>query len=142
MNLFKLLFFLTLISTTLDAANSLTLSGNPSSFTISTATAGSNPPAVTNTSTTYSVSTVGTLTISGAINANLPTGTSLQVSLAAPSGGTSQGLQTMSTTSQNLVTNVKAVSKVSGLAITYQLTATADAAPVTNKTVTLTYTMQ
>lgn len=124
-------------------SNSITDSGNPAALVINTATAGQNPNSVTNTSTTYSISTTTTIRrITGRINSNMPANTTLQISLVAPTGATSLGLVTMTKTTTNLVTGIPINTLASGRTITYTFSATASAATVTNATRTVTFTLQ
>lgn len=139
---FFCVFAMVLSSNNLSAVSAITLSGSPGALTINAAIAGSNPTSVTDATTTYSISTTSTLrTIKGKINTTMPTGVTLQVRLTAPSGAVSQGFVSMSTTSRNLVTNITALVLVSGLSVTYQLSATVAAAKVTGVTRTLTLTV-
>lgn len=122
--------------------DSIAITGNPAPFTINSAVAGSQPAAITDTSTTYSASTLlASRRITGALASNMPSGITLQVMLAAPTGATSQGLVTMTTASANLVTNLNLAVLTSGLQITYSFSATVAAAQVTAATNTLTYTI-
>ena len=118
----------------------LTVSGNPSSLGITTASAGGVPNTVTDTSTTYSfTSSSDASRIVGAVNSNLPGNTSLTIMLAAPAGASSAGGVVLSTTNQDLVTNIP-IASGSNLNITYQFSATCAAgviSPIT-RTVTLT----
>ncbi len=123
--------------------DSLAVSGNPSTLTINTAIAGQQPTSATDSSTTYSVSTLSLVrSISGALNASMPSGLTLKVTLAAPMGGTSQGAVTLTTTSKTLVSNVTVLALQSGIGITYTLSATVNAAKVTNSSKVLTLTLQ
>lgn len=123
------------------AAQSLSVSGNPSALSISSAVAGSNPTSATDATTTYTVSipaSGSTSRITGQLNANMPAGVTLTIKLAA-SAGTSAGTVTLTTTAQNLVTSIpKKTTTTSG--ITYTLSATAAAGVITStfRTVTLT----
>ena len=75
-----------------QAIDEMSVSGNPAALIVSTATAGSEPDAVTNNSTTYALTTNGTnKKITGALNSDMPANTILAVSLTAPSGGASAG---------------------------------------------------
>jgi hypothetical protein len=70
----------------------------------------------------------------------MPANITLSVHLAAPSGATSPaGQTTLTTTPVDLVTGITQTA-ASGLAVTYQLTATAAAAP-TSGTRVVTYTL-
>lgn len=123
------------VTYTVSSVSAITVSGNPATMVVSP------PNTVTDASTTYSVTTNGTnQKITGAISAALPTGVSLATNLAAPTGGTSAGTVTLGTTAANLVTGISGVAQ-SSLGITYSLTATAAAAPVTGSTVVVTYTI-
>lgn len=124
------------------SVNEIAVSGNPGALTVSTATAGSQPDAATDNSTSYNITTNGTgKKITGALNSAMPAGTTLSVSLAAPAGGSSSGAVSLTTSTQNLVTGVSQVAS-SGHAITYILSATVAAGEVasTTRTVTLTLT--
>ncbi len=125
-----------------QAIDEISVSGNPSAMIISSATAGSQPTAVTNATTSYSITTNGTTKkITGKINTAMPANTSLKVTLAAPTGGTSAGQVTLTTTDQNLVTGIGTLAE-SGKTITYEFSATISAGVVSSatKTVTLTVT--
>lgn len=123
------------------AAESLSVSGSPGLFTINSAAAGSNPNPVTNSSTTYSGQASTSTTIVGVINTSMPTGVTLKIQLQAPTGATSAGLVTMSTTSSTLVSGITN-STWTSLPITYQLSATAAAAIQSNVSRTVTFTLQ
>lgn len=138
----KLLFFLVPMLD-LAAVNSISVSGNPSLLSITTATAGQPPNSVQNSATTYSVTTTAAgVKVLGKISSAMPTGTTLSVQLAAPTGGTSVGSVAMTTTSKNLVTGIPTGVSQSGLQITYTLSATSQATPRSNATRTLTLTIQ
>lgn len=126
----------------LNAVNSITISGNPSAMSITTAVAGSAPTSVQNTATTYGVTTTASAKIIGKISSNTPTGVTLSVQLQAPTGATSAGLVSMTTTNKNLVTAIPTGISMTGLQITYQLSATSRAAPASNVSRTLTLTVQ
>ena len=136
----RILLLLLLVPFSMDS--SISLSGNPLPMTINTATAGSQPNSVTDTSTTYSVLSLVTATIVGSLNAALPTGVSLTVTLAPPALATSAGPVIMTTTNQTLVSGIVVLVTITGLQITYKLSATVHAAPVTNATALVTFTIQ
>lgn len=121
--------------------NSISISGNPQTLVINTAIAGSDPTSVTDTSTTYSWGTLLGTKIIGKINSNMPSGVTLKVKLDS-SEGSSQGFVTMTTTNTTLVSSLPILNEGNGLTISYQLSATKNAAPVTNATRTLTLTIQ
>lgn len=120
--------------------NEITVSGDPGNLTVNAATAGSEPDAAVDSTTTYSITTNGTgKKITGGINTAMPTGTTLKVNLTAPTGGTSAGAVTLSGTAANLVTVITKLAE-GPIAIEYTLTATVAAGVVSSavKTVTLT----
>lgn len=136
------LFAMVLWSSNLSAVSAITLSGSPGALTVNAAVAGSQPTSVTNATTTYSILTTSTLrTITGKVNTAMPTGVTLQVRLTAPSGAVSAGFVSMTTTNKNLVRQITALVLVSGLSVTYQLSATVAAAQVAGATRTLTLTV-
>lgn len=127
------------VSFEVQAINQLTFSGSPS-LVISTATAGSAPTSAT-ANATYAITTNETgRKITAGIDSDMPSGTTLSVSLAAPSGGTSAGAVQLGTTAQDVVTGVSTVN-ASGLNVTYTLQATAAAGVVPAGTRTVTYTI-
>jgi hypothetical protein len=122
------------------AINEISVSGNPSALIVNSATAGSEPDAATDNGTTYAITTnESSKKITGAINTAMPSNTSLKVTLAAPTGGTSAGQVTLSTSAQDLVTGISTLAE-SGNTISYEFSATAAAGVVSSasKTVTLT----
>jgi hypothetical protein len=123
-----------------QAINEISVSGDPGSLIINTATAGSEPNDATDNSTTYAITTNGSnKKITGEIDTAMPTDVTLKVNLQAPTGGTSAGAVTLTSTAADLVTGISTVAQ-SGLTITYTLSATVDAGVVASasKTVTLT----
>mgnify|MGYP006890124141 FL=1 len=141
----RYLFIISLFSyfSIIEAALSISITGNPSTMTINSGTAGQNPNPATNSSRTYSVSTDTTIRkITGKINSSMPSGVTLAINLAAPTGATSLGSVAMTTTIQDLVTGIPIFTISSGRTMTYTLSATASAAAVTNNTRTVTYTVQ
>jgi hypothetical protein len=125
-------------------ADTLSISTNPSTLTISTATAGQQPTSAINSSTNYNMSTTAgkTKSITGSINSAMPSGVTLSVQLAAPSGATSSGSVAMTTTALSLVTSIPGFTSATGLTITYNLSATVSASHVTGGTRTLTLSLQ
>jgi hypothetical protein len=77
--------------------------------------------------------------ITAQLNANMPAGTTLTATLAAPAGATSVGAIALTTTAQALVINIPR-GIIATHSITYQFSATAAAGviPNTSRTVTLT----
>ena len=126
------------------AINEISVSGNPGALTVSAATAGSQPDAVSDNTTSWAITTnAGTdaKKLTAAIDSDMPAGVTLTVNVAAPSGGTSMGAVTLSSVAGDVVTAIDSVAE-SGLGITYGLSATVSAGVVTaaNKTVTFTLT--
>src|SRR5665213_3043176 len=69
-----------------------------------------------------------------------PTGVTLSTNLTAPSGATSTGLTALTTTAVNVVTGISKLN-ASGLALAYQLDATAAAGVVSSATRVVTFTI-
>lgn len=100
----------------------------------------------TNSTTTYSVTTNSTTAkkITGAIDTDMLTGTTLSVTLADPDGvGTaaSAGAQLLSTTAQDLVTGITQLT-ATGKQVTYVLHAGVTAVAAASQTRTVTFTIQ
>ncbi|MCO6441400.1 MAG: hypothetical protein J5I81_10005 [Nitrococcus mobilis] len=124
------------------AINEISVSGNPGTLTINSATAGSAPDAASDSSTTYAVTTNETnKKITTAIDTAMPSGVTLTVDMTAPTGATSAGAVTLDTVEVDAVTGISSIDE-QALGITYQLSATADAGVVaqTSRTVTFTVT--
>lgn len=109
------------------------------SMTINAATAGQAPePATANA--TYAVTTNGTQKkITAELDNDMPTGLTLSATMAAPSGASSAGKQSLSSSAVDLVTNVTKV-RGTGLSLSYEAVATVEA-DVTNTSRTVTYTI-
>jgi hypothetical protein len=119
--------------------NQIAFTGAPS-LTIVTATGGT-PTSITDANSSWAVTTNQT---GGKVSASIPTlmpaNITLSVHLAAPTGATSPAGQTLlTTTAVDLVTGITQTTGT-GLVVTYQLTATAAAAP-TSGTRVVTYTL-
>jgi hypothetical protein len=122
-----------------DAINQISFSGSPS-LVINTATAGSAPTSAT-TAATWAVTTNQTSSkITASIGSAMPTGLTLQVNLTAPSGASSAGAQTLSTTAVDVVTGITKLAQ-SAIALSYSLDATAAAGVVSSTSRTVTYTI-
>ena len=125
-----------------QAINELAVSGSSASLTVNAATAGSAPTSVTDTGTTYAITTNETnRKITGSINTSMPSGVTLSVTLGAPTGASSAGKQALDTTAVELVSGISTLNE-SGKSISYELAATSAAGVVSSasKTVTLTIT--
>jgi hypothetical protein len=130
-----------LLAAAREARAQLLVSGSPAKLTVSAAIAGSAPTAVTNASTTYSVTSSpspGHFTITAGINTAMPAGVTLTVALAA-SKGTSLGAVTLGTVAKNVVTGITA--RMFGQTITYNLSATPAAGVVATQSRTVTFTL-
>lgn len=128
------------VSYEVTAVDQISVSGAPS-LVVNAATAGNALTAAT-ASGTYAVTTNGSdRKITASVDSNLPTGVTLTVTLGAPTGATSAGAVTLSTTAQDVVTGISTVNE-SGLSIDYGLSAsiTAGVVPAGNRTVTYTVT--
>ena len=109
--------------------NAIAVSAGTVGMTINSATAGSSPTAVTDNSTSYALTTNGTnKKVTAALSADYAAGISLQLSLSAPTGGSSAGLTTLTTVAQDLVTGITKQADNS-LSISYSASATAAADP-------------
>ena len=131
-----------IVTFSVSVINEIAVSGNPSAMVVSAATAGSQPNEVADTSTTYSISSNGSnMKITGAIDTAMPSGVTLKINLAAPTGGSSAGNVSLGVNPSDLVSGTTKVAE-SGKAITYKLNAAVSAGVVVsaNKTVTLTLT--
>ena len=122
-----------------DAINQIAFAGSPS-LTINTATAGSAPTAAT-ANVTWAVTTNQTgAKITASIGSAMPAGLTLTANLAAPTGGSSAGAQSLSTTAVDLVTGITKLAE-GGLGVEYSLSATPAAGVVASTTRTVTYTI-
>lgn len=123
-----------------NAINQIAVTGTPS-LTITTATAGSAPTSVTDATATWAVTTNQTgAKITASIASNMAAGLTLSASLAAPTGGTSAGFLSLSTTAVDVVTGITKLAQGS-LGVSYKLDATAAAGVVTSATRVVTYTI-
>jgi hypothetical protein len=123
------------------AAQSISVSGNPATMSITTAIAGAAPTIVMNSATRYNVSSSGLGSrIRARLTAPLPPGVMLRINLQAPGSATSSGWITLTTANQLVVTNLPSGS-YSNLQIQYELSATAAAGVVTLTTRVVTLTV-
>jgi opacity protein-like surface antigen len=122
-----------------QAINQIAFTGSPS-LTIASATAGSAPNSAS-ANATYAITTnESDRKITAEIDSDTPSGLTLSVNLAAPSGATSAGAVQLSTTAQDVVTGISTVN-ASGLNVTYTLQATSAAGVVPSTSRTVTYTI-
>ena len=128
------------------AINELEVSGNPAELVVGSATAGSEPSAAQDTSTTYLITTnCGTdakrITAIISAGGDMPENTTLKITLAAPAGASASQQTLVSTEAKNVVENIDGVAS-HGHQITYDFSATVAAGVIgsAQKTVTLTLT--
>lgn len=109
-------------------------------LTISTATAGAQPNAVTGStafSTTLAFS--GQMRVNASLNLNMPANTTITVRVSAPSGGTSLGNVILDTTPRDVVIAATPVFFTNvTLLYTFTGTVAAGVLPITMRTVTFT----
>ena len=116
-----------------DAINQVAVTGTPT-LDINAAVAGGAPTSATSTGSTWAVTTNQTgAKITASINSNMATGLTLSANLGAPAGGTSAGLQSLSTGAVDLVTGITKLNQT-GMTISYQLDATSAAGVTTSTT--------
>ena len=121
-----------------QAINSITL-GSGVSLTINAAVAGDAPTSVSaNSSYAITTNEVGQK-VTAEIDADMPTGVTLSVLLAAPTGGAATS-QSLSTGAQDVVTGVSTLNE-SGLQVHYTLAAISAAGVVASDSRTVTYTI-
>lgn len=128
------------ITFSVGAINQVAVTGSPT-LNITTAVAGNAPTQATDNASTWAVTTNQSgAKISASLDSDMPAGLTLQVTLGAPSVGTSTGAKTLSSAAVDLVTGVSKVAE-SGLSMNYTLDATAAAGVVASSTRTVTYTV-
>jgi hypothetical protein len=107
---------------------------------ITTAAAGSQPVAVSNSSTTYTVSVLLPSKITARLGSNMPAGVTLTITLAAPTAASSTGAVALDATARDVVTNVtNIVAETRG--ITYRLSALVSAGVISSRTAGVTLTI-
>ncbi|MDB5867513.1 MAG: hypothetical protein JWO70_5319 [Betaproteobacteria bacterium] len=122
------------------AINELSVSGNPGTLTVNSATAGSAPNAATDASTTYAITSNETnKKITAQLDVDMPSGITLGVLLAAPTGATATS-QSLSTVAADVVTGISKLNE-SAKSITYTLSATAAAGTLTSAGKQVTFTI-
>lgn len=128
------------------AAQTLNVSGSPGLLRVSTAIAGSEPIAVTNASTTYTVAT-GTpnrsYKVTARLSAPMPLGVTLTASFAAPPGATSLGPVVLDATARDVVIDIpRRLTTTQSITYTLSATVAAGVIPSSTRTVTLTLVQQ
>ena len=122
------------------AINQIGISGSPAPLAITTATAGSAPTSVTAGGSSLAVTTnEQNKKITAALDQPLPSGVTLEVTLAAPSGAASHDYVPLSTSGADLVTGISSTNAAS-LPLTYRLSAVPQAS-IGVQTRTVTYTI-
>jgi len=130
------------VNFTVASINEIEIDAGVLNLTVDSATAGSQPTPA-NAASSYAITTNAATDgkkITAALDTPMPTGITLAVDMAAPSGSSaSAGSVELGTTAVDVVNGIEGVA-ASGVAINYQLSATVAAAPVTG-TKTVTYTI-
>lgn len=123
-------------------AQTLVAVGTPGIMRVSSAVAGSEPVPVTLPGGTYTVVTGNpnrTYAITAQLNSNMPPGTTLAITLAAPPGATSLGAVAMDVTARNVVTGIgRNVNSTQNITYTFTATTAAGVVPLSSRAVTLT----
>ena len=120
----------------------ITTGANPPLLRITTGVAGADPTSVTAAST-YTVKAAKAnkpQKVTGQLNAAMPAGVTLTITLSAPTGATSNGPVALDATARDLVGNITNLT-AEVETITYTLSATAAAGVVTAQTRTVTLTV-
>ena len=123
-----------------SAINQIAVSGSPAPMIINSATAGSAPTPVTAGGTSYAITTnEANQKITASIDQPLPTGVTLEVTLAPPGGASSPGAVSLGTAAADVVTGISSTN-ASSLPITYRLSASTNVqmAVPADRTVTFT----
>ena len=122
------------------ASSTVTIAGNVN-LIVSSAVSVGGGLAPGSDGTTYTVTnTTGTKKLVGRLSTAMPSHTTLQVQLAAPSGATSTGVVTLTASDQNLVNGIGVVNE-GGLDMTFTLSATVHAGLINTGSRTLTMTL-
>lgn len=126
------------------SAQTLSVTGAPSLMRVSsTVAAGLEPTAIIGQAGgSYTVTTGNpnrTYAITAQLNANMPTGATLSITMQAPAGATSLGPVAVDVTARNIVTNIgRNVNFTGNIAYDFAPTAAAGVIPSTSRTVTFT----
>jgi len=127
-----------------NAINRISISG-PASLTVNTANAGSQPTDAVSSGISWAITTNQsnqkvTAELTAASGGNMPANTTLSADMTAPSVGTSDGAQTLSTTPARLVSGITKVAQ-SGIALTLTLHADVAAGTISSTTRDILYTV-
>ena len=130
------------LSTRAAFAQTLTTAGSPTLMRVTSAVAGSEPVPITVAGGTYSVTTPNPnrqYAITARINATMPTGTTMEITLTAPPTAVSLGAVAMDVTARNVVTGIdRQASFTQNISYTFTATAAAGVVPLSSRIVTLT----
>jgi hypothetical protein len=123
-------------------ATRIRITASPALMRISAAVAGFQPTPVVDASTTYQVRVQNgsQRKITARLDANMPAGTTLRVTLAAPAGGVSLGAVTLDITDRDVVVAIP-VGTNDNPSIIYEFSATLAAGVVPSSMRTVTYTL-
>lgn len=123
-------------------AQTIAVSGNPGLLRVSTAAPGSEPIAVSNSSTTYTVTTPNPNRlhkVTAQLNAAMPVGLTLAATLDPPPGATSLGPIALDMTARDVVTAIpRNTNSTQGITWTFTATVAAGVVPPASRIVTLT----
>jgi hypothetical protein len=123
-----------------DPVNQVGLTGAPT-MSITAAVAGNAPTTVTSSGHSWAVTTnQSTAKVTASLATAMPSGLTLSASLTAPPGATSAGLVPLGTAPVDVVTGITRLN-VSGLSLSYQLSATSAAGVVSSTSSVVTYTI-
>ena len=128
------------VNITVNEIAVISVQGGLVNLTIDTATAGDDPEPAT-ADVTYNVTTNGSdKKITAELDSDMPAGLTLTADMDAPAAASSAGALSLSSTAVDLVTGISML-KANGLDLTYEASATLDAAPASySRTVTYTIT--
>ena len=124
-------------------AQTISVGANPSTMTVTNTPAPGLDPLPISVTSTYSITTNQPnkiFKVTGQLNANMPAGLTLTASMDVPSGATSLGAQTLTTTPIDIITGITRNTTFSGT-ITYQFIATATAGVIAAQSRGVTYTI-
>lgn len=121
--------------------NEISVSADPGPLVVSNAAAGDSPGVAMDEQTTWTLTTNGSnKRITGLVDASMPAGVSLLVTLVAPDGASSTGEVALSPTAQTLVSQISEVHSA-GLRVTYTLSATTQAGVIARDQRSVTFTI-
>ncbi|HET9452844.1 MAG TPA: hypothetical protein VFO66_01070 [Gemmatimonadaceae bacterium] len=124
-------------------AQTIAVSGNPGLLRVTTAVPGSEPIAVSNSATTYTVVTPTNpnrpYKVLAQLNAAMPVGLTLAATLDPPPGATSLGPIALDMVARDVVSGIpRSTNSTQGMTWTFTATVAAGVVPPTTRIVTLT----